>query len=1089
MAVPRASAVCDFGILGGCSGRESKGVEVDVFVEQLAALCREQVARNKWVFVPSHALGHTLGERIALAGTNWLNLRFVTPLDVALRMGAPFLVERGIEPSEEGLGPALIMRLMLDLPKEGGYFRPLADQPTLAEALWSTIRELRMAGIKSDQLRADAFESPAKHAELRALLGSYEQFLVSNNRGDMALVYEEALKHSDWCPIQGKDSWTELPDLVWSPLERRLLDAMPGERIEPRAFNIPAASVPRRMTSARVSRISPDHSISPLAYLLAPEASRGPRPFDDAQGRPEHAERRTANREERSESASDRVALFHAGGREAEIEEVFRRILAAGAPLDQVEIACASDAHVSLIWEKALRHEWPVTLGPGISAARTRPGRALLELCDWVETDFAAAHLRHLLQSGDMGIEIDDEGFTAGQAARLLARAQAGWGRATYGLALGRLRKSYESRANDPDLSDDDRDYARGRADLTGKVQVWITALIDSIPQPDATGLIPLQAVVEAALHYAKKSTARHSQLDHRAAALLIDHIDDLRALGTFRCTPGEALRFIRERVQGLQVAQERQRPGHLYVCTLSQAGYTGRPHLYVVGLEEGRVFPVAAEDPVLLDCERAVTSPDLRLSRDRIDESVYAVLTRLAAWDAAGPVDPKIEPANRTPANPRPLVTFSYSCRDTREFRETYASWLMLQAFRLRRCDGSLTYQRMKAALGEPVSALPGDRAAAMSHGAWWLRTVVGSAGSGVAAVESTYRGLARGREAERLRDSVEFTEFDGHVPEAGAVLDPCAAHNSFSVTDLEVAAACPFRFFLKRGLGLRTVDERERDKDIWLDALTRGSELHDLYARLLRRCRQANRAVDVNQDAAWLTQAAEARLRELRDEMPPATLEIFERESREFLADIELFVRGEHDGVTNRGIGFEVSFGRPLDADNAEPLASTEPIAIQLGEGLTFRVAGRIDRINRVGDAFEILDYKTGRFWRDDWNGVFNGGRRLQHALYGLAAVELLRAHYKNPRIESSLYYFPSHKGRLEQVPIAAPSIADTRKVLTDLRQVIVDGTYTHTPDEDDCRFCDYQTACGDKVHDQAGAKLEDKKLIAYGRLAAHV
>ena len=52
-----------------------------MFVEQLAWLCREHVTRNKWVFVPTHAIGRTLGERIALSGTNWLNLRFVTPLD------------------------------------------------------------------------------------------------------------------------------------------------------------------------------------------------------------------------------------------------------------------------------------------------------------------------------------------------------------------------------------------------------------------------------------------------------------------------------------------------------------------------------------------------------------------------------------------------------------------------------------------------------------------------------------------------------------------------------------------------------------------------------------------------------------------------------------------------------------------------------------------------------------------------------------------------------------------------------------------------------------------------------------------------
>ena len=84
---------------------------MDPFLDQLKDLCAAHPTRSKWVFVPSHAIGRTIGERIALNGTNWLNLRFVTPLDVALRMGAPFLVERGIDPSEEGLGPALMMRL------------------------------------------------------------------------------------------------------------------------------------------------------------------------------------------------------------------------------------------------------------------------------------------------------------------------------------------------------------------------------------------------------------------------------------------------------------------------------------------------------------------------------------------------------------------------------------------------------------------------------------------------------------------------------------------------------------------------------------------------------------------------------------------------------------------------------------------------------------------------------------------------------------------------------------------------------------------------------------------------------------------
>ena len=299
--------------------------------------------------------------------------------------------------------------------------------------------------------------------------------------------------------------------------------------------------------------------------------------------------------------------------------------------MDQVEIACASDAHVALIWEKALRHNWPVTLGSGIPAAFTRPGRALIGFCDWIETDFSAGHLRRLLQSGDLGMAEEAEGFTAGQAARLLGRAEAGWGRATYGLALGRLYKNYESRAADQDASDEDRADAQTKAELTARVSDWITGLVASLPEPAPDGKVSLQTVVSGVLDFIERTTTRNNALDHRAAAALQDYVSELRALGSFSCTLSESLRFIRERVQSLNVAPERPRPGHLYACSLSQSGYAGRNHLFVVGLEEGRVFSSSTEDAVLLDAERAAISSDLRLSTDRIDEAVYAVLARLS--------------------------------------------------------------------------------------------------------------------------------------------------------------------------------------------------------------------------------------------------------------------------------------------------------------------------------------------------------------------------------------------------------------------------------------------------------------------------
>jgi RecB family exonuclease len=1017
---------------------------VDPFVDQLKRLCVACPTRSKWVFVPNHSIGLTLGERIVREGRNWLNLRFVTPLDIALQMGAPYLVEHGIDASEEGLGPALMMRLLLDLPQMGGYFRPLADHPTMAQALWTTMHELRMAGIRPKDLKPEVFSSPAKHGELVALFEAYNRFLRQNNRGDIAAVYEEAAKHQDWCPIQSNDCWTELPDLVWSPLQRLLMDSMPGERLDPLAFKLSGVSVPRRLKSRNAQRLVADVGTNELAYLMSP-ASVPSRILPEP-----------------------KIALFHAGGHEAEIEEVFRRILASGASLDQVEIACASDAHVALIWEKALRHNWPVTLGPGIPATLTRPGRALIGFCDWIETDFSAGHLRRLLESGDLAFESESEGFTAGQAARLLARAGAGWGRATYGLALDRLRKSYESRSADPDGSEEDRADARKKAERTARVLAWVTALLASLPEPAPDGNVPLQTVVNGILGFLEHLATRTSALDHRAAMALQDYVSELRALNAFSCSLSESLRFVRERVTSLNVAPERPRPGHLYVCRLAQSGYAGRPHLFVVGLEEGRVFSSSTEDAVSLDTERTGISADLRLSTDRIDEAVYTVLTRLATSGAT--------------------VTFSYSCRDTREFRETYASWLILQAFRLKEGDPSLSYRDLKAALGEPKSAVPEYRQCALSLGPWWLRSVVGTGEAGICLLGEAFTGLANGLVAAGKRQTDEFTEFDGFVPDAGPMLDPCAPEAAFSVTELEAAAVCPFRFFLKRGLGVRPIDEGQRDKDIWLDPLTRGSELHELYAALLRRARGENRRPN-KEDEAWLMALTQDRLKKLNEEMPAATVEILERESRDILADVALFLEAESAPSTTIPIGLEVSFGRPLDENN-EPLARPEAVEIDLGEGITFRFAGRIDRIDKVGEAsFEILDYKTGGFWRDNWRGTFNGARRLQHALYGLAAAELLKASYKDPKVTAGVYYFSSHRGQQERVRIPAPTKAAIAAVLGDLRDVIIGGQFIRTPDEGNCRYCDYVAACGGETNREAGAKLSDSKLDAYRRLAAHV
>jgi ATP-dependent helicase/nuclease subunit B len=391
---------------------------------------------------------------------------------------------------------------------------------------------------------------------------------------------------------------------------------------------------------------------------------------------------------------------------------------------------------------------------------------------------------------------------------------------------------------------------------------------------------------------------------------------------------------------------------------------------------------------------------------------------------------------------------------------------------------------------LGEPVSAVPAAPAEALSDAGWWLAGLRGADTGSLPAVREGFPALAQGAVAEEARDSDTFTEYDGFVPEAGPRLDPRASGATVSPTSLEELAKCPFRYFLQRGLGLDPIDEAEPNPDVWLDPLTRGSILHELYAAIMREIRDRQETPDPARHGPRLRELAEQALAAHRALVPPPSDGVFDREARELQNDLTLFLRFEAEDHAGRSpLGFEIAFG---GAPEGEALGRREPVTLDLGEGLRFRLRGRIDRIDRLVDGtYEVMDYKTGMLrLPGGLDGPFAGGRQLQHALYALVAVELLRERDAQARAVGS-YYFPTARGRAHRLVRPAETQAQVAVVLRDLFDVLARGAFVHSADlDEDCRYCEFDRACGRRAAERAKAKLaaDNPALDAYRRLGGH-
>ena len=315
----------------------------------------------------------------------------------------------------------------------------------------------------------------------------------------------------------------------------------------------------------------------------------------------------------------------------------------------------------------------------------------------------------------------------------------------------------------------------------------------------------------------------------------------------------------------------------------------------------------------------------------------------------------------------------------------------------------------------------------------------------------------MRRALDARQSRNGSVITEWDGKLPaDAPRISEIGSPERPSSPSSLETWAACPYRYFLSRILGLSALPDADDDDAI--SALEKGNLVHQILEQFVKQGRQT---------ADELLELAESEFENAEKRGVTGYYLLWEMTKAEIRDGLTAFLDAEEKwfaGVSPTESLAEVPFGK----DTAIGAVS---VAVDgLGE-VWFR--GTIDRLDVVGDEVRVRDFKTGRpnnytSRPDTQNAVtVANGRALQLPVYVAAARQL----YRNSAVNydyAGAYSFPLldkpvNNGRPYQ---DEPDCDEFQITLQRIIGAARSGIFPAAPEGNDrgsnCHYCDFNRLC---------------------------
>ncbi len=531
---------------------------------ELWEFCEDNLLDEKIFIVPSRSIGLQMINKITREGNRTLNLKPLTLQRLAFEICEEYIVREDKLIIDDILGSNLVMDILKDLHKKdpSGFF------------------------FKKELIDIRTAEEVYKViVELK-----HNGLGVFPEEKDLHLIYEEYEKRLDQLNAM------DYQDVIVKAKDMEGLDEYREKKIG-LAYNIEFENVEKEL----------------LERLIKEDTVRIIMPVKGLVDKPKNYYFR--EEVEGPELGKRSIHFYEAYGQKAEIQYVIDDIMKKNIGLDQVVLAYTNGKYADLINIEFESKGLSIGFGQGLGIQASSVYRFIETIFNWAQNYHSINEIRPIFINRDLKIDLEDRkaqgSISPASMYEELIRSKVLYGRDNYRRIL--------------EIEEDDL-KRQGLADYLIDRRLWLKEffqdLFQALPNEE---LFCLGDYIPGLVRIIDKYVRIFNKYDGAALGVVYETLGKIEDID-FEVTKEEYFNIVLSYIGKARILRSQAQPGQVFSTSYKNAGYTGRKHLYLLGLDSDSLSNKIMESPILLDNIRREISDNLAFSKESYKYKKYKI-------------------------------------------------------------------------------------------------------------------------------------------------------------------------------------------------------------------------------------------------------------------------------------------------------------------------------------------------------------------------------------------------------------------------------------------------------------------------------